>query len=62
MMFLFFHNATYIDVQELYDYYATKHNYTGKAKKFSVEHGAMFKMLMPIYLKREIWCGKNLYF
>ena len=48
-----FHEATYVDVQELYEYYALKHNYTGKAKKFLFEHGAMFKVLMPIYLNEK---------
>ena len=48
-----FHNATYIDIQELYNYYVKKHNYTGRAKKFLYDHGCLFKILMPIYLKEK---------
>ena len=48
-------NATYVTcTAELYEYYAKKHNYTGKAKKFLLRSRvSMFKVLMPIYLNEK---------
>jgi len=48
-----FKKATLIDVKQLYKYYIEKHRYEGKAKEFLLTHGAMFKILMPIYLNEK---------
>jgi hypothetical protein len=48
-----FNNATFVDVVSLYDHYIDKHGYEGKAKEFLLTHGAMFKILMPIYLNEK---------
>jgi len=48
-----FKKATFVDVQKLYKYYIEKHGYEGKAKEFLLTHGAMFKILMPIYLNEK---------
>lgn len=46
-------NAEYIIISDLYDYYAEKHEYTGKSKEFLYRHGCLFKILMPIYLAEK---------
>jgi len=48
-----FKKATFVDVRQLYKYYIEKHGYEGKAKEFLLTHGAMFKILMPIYLNEK---------
>jgi hypothetical protein len=48
-----FNNATFIITREVYDYYTEKHGYEGKAKTFLYNHGALFKVLMPIYLAEK---------
>jgi hypothetical protein len=48
-----FDNATYVDVQKLYAYYVKKHQYDETAEKFLYQHGALYKILMPIFLKEK---------
>jgi len=48
-----FKTAKHIIIKDLYDYYADKHSYEGKAKDFLYTHGCLFKVLMPMYLKEK---------
>jgi len=48
-----FKSAKHIIIRDLYDYYAEKHEYEGKAKEFLYNHGCLFKVLMPMYLKEK---------
>jgi len=48
-----FNNATVNTVVNLYDYYAEKHGYEGKAKQMMYNQGCVFKILMPIYLQEH---------
>jgi hypothetical protein len=48
-----FNNATFIETNEVYDFYCKKHEYVDKAKTFLYTHGALFKILMPIYLAEK---------
>lgn len=48
-----FTNATFINISDLYDYYAEKHGYEGRAKEMLYNHGCIFKILMPIYLQEH---------
>lgn len=48
-----FTNATFINISDLYDYYAEKHKYEGRVKDMLYNHGCIFKILMPIYLQEH---------
>jgi|TARA_Y100000389_G_scaffold61435_1_gene57504 hypothetical protein len=55
-----FINAKIIILKDVYDHYIEKHQYKGNAKKFLLNHGCLFKILMPIYL-REMFGVKRTY-
>lgn len=48
-----FKSAKHIIIKDLYDHYTEKHGYEGKAKEFLYNHGCLFKVLMPMYLKEK---------
>lgn len=45
-----FNEATFINISDVYDYYAKKHDYQGRAKQMLYTQGCIFKILAPIYL------------
>jgi hypothetical protein len=48
-----FNNATYVIINDVYDFYTQKHGYVGKAKDMLYNQGCIFKILAPTYLKEK---------
>lgn len=45
-----FNEATFININDVYDYYTKKHGYQDRAKQMVYTQGCIFKILAPIYL------------
>lgn len=55
-----FNNAVYIDIDDMNDHYTKKHGYEGVAKLMLYNHGCIFKILAPVYLK-ELYGVNRIY-
>ena len=55
-----FKNAQIVILKDLYNHYIQKHGYEGKSKEFLLNHGCLFKTLMPIYLKEKYGVKRTL--